>query len=62
MGYNTPERTDFSKVENAKEVILAADKAESGDNGALNPGDFDADVSYDPEIDPDSSSQDHSSH
>lgn len=62
MGYNTPERTDFSKVENAKEVILAADKAESGDNGALNPGDFDADVSYDPEIDPDSSSQNRSSH
>ncbi|MEC1386921.1 DUF975 family protein [Aerococcus viridans] len=53
MGYNTPDRTDFGKVENAKDVILATDKAESGENGMLNPGDFDKDVDYDPEIDPD---------
>ncbi|MFJ8452264.1 DUF975 family protein [Aerococcus viridans] len=53
MGYNTPDRTDFGKVENAKDVILAADKADSGENGMLNPGDFDKDVDYDPEIDPD---------
>lgn len=53
MGYNTPERTDFGKVENAKDVILAADKAEDGEDGMLNPGDFDKDVDYDPEIDPD---------
>ncbi|MEY8371709.1 DUF975 family protein [Aerococcaceae bacterium 50-4] len=52
MGYNTPERTDFSKVENAKDVIIAADKAESDDDGVLNPGDFDQEVDYDPEIDP----------
>lgn len=53
MGYNTPDRTDFGKVENAKDVILAADKADSGENGMLNPGDFDKDVDYDLEIDPD---------
>lgn len=53
MGYNTPDRTDFGKVENAKDVIIAADKAESGEDGMLNPGDFDKDVDYDPEIDPD---------
>lgn len=53
MGYNTPDRTDFGKVENAKDVILATEKAESGENGMLNPGDFDKDVDYDPEIDPD---------
>ena len=53
MGYNTPDRTDFGKVENAKDVIIAADKAESGEDGMLNPGDFDKDVEYDPEIDPD---------
>lgn len=52
MGYNTPDRTDFGKVENAKDVILATDKAQSGENGMLNPGDFDKDVDYDPEIDP----------
>ncbi|MGH2104617.1 DUF975 family protein [Aerococcus urinaeequi] len=52
MGYNTPDRTDFGKVENAKDVILATDKAESGENGMLNPGDFDKDVDYDPEINP----------
>lgn len=53
MGYNTPDRTDFGKVEQAKDVIIAADKAESGEDGMLNPGDFDKDVDYDPEIDPD---------
>lgn len=53
MGYNTPDRTDFGKVENAKDVILAVDKADSGENGMLNPGDFDKDVDYDLEIDPD---------
>lgn len=53
MGYNTPDRTDFGKVENTKDVILAADKADSGEDGMLNPGDFDKDVDYDPEIDPD---------
>lgn len=52
MGYNTPDRTDFGKVENAKDVILATDKAESGENGMLTPGDFDKDVDYDPEINP----------
>src|SRR5699024_11644199 len=57
MGYNTPDRTDFGKVENAKDVILATDKAESGENGMLNPGDFDKDVDYDPEIDPDRSEE-----
>lgn len=53
MGYNTPDRTDFGKVEQAKDVILAADKAESGEDGMINPGDFDKDVDYDPEINPD---------
>ncbi|WP_290491336.1 MULTISPECIES: DUF975 family protein [unclassified Aerococcus] len=53
MGYNTPDRTDFGRVENAKDVILAADKANSGEDGMLNSGDFDKDVDYDPEIDPD---------
>lgn len=53
MGYNTPNRTDFGKVENAKDVIIAADKAESGEDGMLNPGDFEKDVDYDPKIDPD---------
>lgn len=52
MGYNTPERTDFGKVENAKDVILAADKAESSDEGVVNADDFESDVDYDPEIDP----------
>ena len=53
MGYNTPDRTDFGKVEDAKDMIIAVDKAESGEDGMLNPDDFEKDVDYDPEIDPD---------
>ena len=52
MGYNTPDRTDFGKVENAKDVILAADKADSGEDGMLKPSDFDKDVDYESEINP----------
>jgi len=52
LGYNTPERTDFGKVENAKDVILAADRVGNEEAGMLNPDDFDAEVNYDPEIDP----------
>ncbi|RPA60569.1 DUF975 family protein [Aerococcus agrisoli] len=51
-GYNTPDRTDFGKVENAKDVILAADRVGNEEAGMLNPDDFDAEVNYDPEIDP----------